>query len=221
MVTKFEDLDLSKKYTYADYLTWRFSEMVELIQGKIFKMSPAPNLYHQEISSNILKKIFFYLEGKPCKVFHDTSYSQVRQYAGLEGKPCKVFHAPFDVRLPLPPHQVKNEQIDTVVQPDISVICDLNKLDIRGCLGAPDWIIEILSPSTASKDLREKFELYEFSGVREYWIVHPHEHTLLVYKLDENGKYVGQQRPYVREDQVAISIFDDFVMNLADVFPEP
>jgi Uma2 family endonuclease len=199
MVTKFEDLDLSKKYTYADYLTWRFSEMVELIRGKIFKMSPAPNLYHQEISSNILKKIFFYIEGKPCK----------------------VFHAPFDVRLPLPPHQVKNEQIDTVVQPDISVICDLNKLDIRGCLGAPDWIIEILSPSTASKDLREKFELYEFSGVREYWIVHPHEHTLLVYKLDENGKYVGQQRPYVREDQVAISIFDDFVMNLAEVFPEP
>lgn len=198
MITKFEDLDLSKKYTYADYLTWRFSEMVELIRGKIFKMSPAPNLYHQEISSNILKKIFFYIEGKPCK----------------------VFHAPFDVRLPLPPHQVKNEQIDTVVQPDISVICDLNKLDIRGCLGAPDWIIEILSPSTASKDLREKFELYEFSGVREYWIVHPHEHTLLVYKLDENGKYVGQQRPYVREDQVAISIFEDFVMNLADVFPE-
>ncbi|HMO41677.1 MAG TPA: Uma2 family endonuclease [Saprospiraceae bacterium] len=199
MITKFEDLDLSKKYTYADYLTWRFSEMVELIRGKIFKMSPAPNLYHQEISSNMLKKIFFYLEGKPCK----------------------VFHAPFDVRLPLPPNQVKNEQIDTVVQPDISVICDLNKLDIRGCLGAPDWIIEILSPSTASKDLREKFELYEFSGVREYWIVHPHEHTLLVYKLDENGKYMGQQRPYVREDQVAISIFDDFVMNLADVFPEP
>lgn len=199
MVTKFEDLDLSKKYTYADYLTWRFSEMVELIRGKIFKMSPSPNLYHQEVSSNILKKIFFYLEGKPCK----------------------VFHAPFDVRLPLPPNKIKDEQIETVVQPDISVICDLDKLDIRGCLGAPDWIIEILSPGTASKDLREKFELYEFSGVREYWIVHPHEHTLLVYKLDENGKYVGQQRPYVREDQVAVGIFDDFVMDLTGVFPEP
>ncbi len=199
MITRFEDLDLSKKYTYADYLTWQFSEMVELIRGRIFKMSPAPNLFHQEISANLFLKIGNYFNGKPCK----------------------VFHAPFDVRLPLPPGKVKNEQIETVVQPDISVICDLSKLDIRGCLGAPDWIIEILSPATASKDLREKFELYEFAGVREYWIVHPHEHTLLVYQLDEHGKYQGAQRPYVREDSVAVGAFPGFVMDLKDVFPEP
>ncbi len=197
MITNINQLDLSKRYTYADYLSWQFKEMVELIGGRIFKMSPAPSLYHQRVSGRLYGHIFQYLNDKACE----------------------AFHAPFDVRLPLPPHLVKDESIDTVVQPDICVICDAEKLDMRGCIGAPDWIIEILSPATAQKDLREKFDVYEFAGVKEYWVVHPHEHTLLVFKLNEAGKYVGTARPFIRGDQVLVGIFEDFRLNLADVFP--
>ena len=107
MVTSITELDLAKKYTYADYLTWQFDEWVELIKGRVYRMSPAPNLYHQNVSSNLLSIILPYMSGKKCK----------------------VFHAPFDVRLPLPQHQAKNEEIETVVQPDICVICDTAKLD--------------------------------------------------------------------------------------------
>ena len=134
---KLQDLDLSKSYTYADYLTWKIEETVELIRGKIFRMSPAPSWYHQEISSNLLFKLFY----------------------SLGGKACKVYHAPFDVRLPSPPGKTAPEKITTVVQPDISVICDLEKLDIKGCLGPPDWIIEIVSPNTANKDTQDKYEV--------------------------------------------------------------
>ncbi|MBK7871457.1 MAG: Uma2 family endonuclease [Saprospiraceae bacterium] len=193
---KFQDLDLSKKYTYADYVTWTFDEMVELIRGKVFKMSPAPNLYHQKISSNLHGLIFHYLYGKPCQ----------------------VFHAPFDVILPLPPKRKKDNEIDTVVQPDICVVCDSSKLEMRGCLGAPDWIIEILSPGTSRKDLKEKFEIYEHAGVQEYWVVHPHEQTLLIYRLNNKGYYIGDPRPYVAGDTAKIGIFDDFDLPMEDVF---
>lgn len=132
---KFQDLDWRRSYTYADYLTWTFEETVELIRGKLFRMSPAPNLTHQRISTQLLTKILHYFENRPCE----------------------VFHAPFDVRLPLLPDQrLRNDQIGTVVQPDICVICDPAKLDARGCLGARDWIIEIISPGTAKKDVRDK-----------------------------------------------------------------
>ena len=198
MVTKLRDLDLSKKYTYADYLEWRLEEMVELIRGRVFKMTPAPNLHHQEVSSNLHGAI----------------------YAYLKGKNCKVFHAPFDVRLPLPPDQTDEREIETVVQPDISVICDMEKLDIKGCLGAPDWIIEILSLSTSAKDLTEKFELYESAGVKEYWLVHPHEQTLLIYDLDDDQKYRLRARPYVRTDKVKVGIFEEFELDLKEIFPE-
>ena len=170
--------------------------MVELIRGKVFKISPVPNLHHQKISGNLFGLIFAYLHRKECQ----------------------VFHAPFDVRLPLPPGKVKDNEIDTVVQPDICVVCDPNKLELRGCLGAPDWIIEILSPSTSRKDLKEKFEIYEHAGVKEYWIVHPHELTLLVYRLNEENKYIGDPKPYVSDDEVRVGIFDDFQMKMAEVF---
>ena len=192
---KVEELDYSKKYTYTDYLSWQFDEMVEIIRGKIYRMTPAPNLNHQEVSSNLLRQIFLLLDNKKCK----------------------VFHAPFDVRLPL--GGLENEEIDTVVQPDICVVCDPEKLHASGCLGAPDWIIEILSPSTSKKDLNEKFDLYESAGVKVYWVIHPHEQTLLVFTLDEGGKYKGRLKPYTRDDQVELRIFDDFVVNLEEVFP--
>lgn len=192
-----QDLDLSKTYTYAEYLTWKFEETVELIKGKIFKKVPAPSTYHQEISGNLFLKIGYFLGSKSCK----------------------VFHAPFDVRLPLPPQRVKDEEIQTVVQPDLSIICDQKKIDFRGCLGAPDWIIEIASPSTSRKDMKEKFEVYECSGVKEYWIVFPLEQHVLIYTLDKTGKYIGLH-PFLKEDKISPVLFPDLVIDLGDIFPE-
>ncbi|MGB1282992.1 MAG: Uma2 family endonuclease, partial [Polaribacter sp.] len=167
MITDINQLDLNKTYTYADYLLWQFSERVELIKGKIFKMSPAPKRIHQDISRNIEFKLF----------------------AHLRKQPCKVYYAPFDVRLS---KKKKDQLIETVVQPDICVICDEKKLDDRGCLGAPDLIVEILSPSTKKKDITDKFNLYEENGVREYWIVDPDNQTLLKYVLKDK-KYIGEK----------------------------
>ena len=197
MITDINQLDLTKRYTYADYLTWQFDEMVELIKGKIFRMSPAPNRIHQEISGNLFLSVGNYLNNKMCK----------------------VYHAPFDVRLPLPPQQRTAQKLDTVVQPDISVICDLSKLDQQGCKGAPDWIIEILSPATSQKDLVDKFEVYEHAGVQEYWIVHPYEQTVLIYHLNNEGKYQPQRvNPYVKNERVSVGIFNDFEIDLAEIF---
>ena len=109
MITDINQLDLNKRYTYADYLTWQFDEMVELIRGKIFRMSPDPSMLHQNVSGNL--------------------YYIIRRY--LKKQPCKVFHAPFDVRLPLPPAYQRNDKLNTVVQPDISIVCDLDKLDAK------------------------------------------------------------------------------------------
>ena len=199
MITNINQLDLSKRYTYADYLTWQLDEMVELIKGKVYRMSPAPGRYHQQVSANIQGPIWQYLKANPCQ----------------------VFSAPFDVRLPLPQEKQTNDKIYTVVQPDICVICDASKLDYQGCNGAPDWTIEILSKSTSSKDLNEKFELYQSAGVREYWIVHPHEATILVFKLNSSGKYEAlQQKPFTTGDQIPVGIFEGFHLDADEIFPE-
>ncbi|MCB0632836.1 MAG: Uma2 family endonuclease [Saprospiraceae bacterium] len=199
MITNINQLDLNKRYTYEDYLSWRLEEAVELIRGKIFRMSPAPNMSHQWISSELRNKIYNYLKGKPYR----------------------SFAAPFDVRLPLPPHKQQDEVIDTVVQPDISVICDLSKLDRRGCLGAPDWIIEILSNSTSKKDLTDKFDIYQHAGVKEYWVVYPHEGTVIAYRLDDKNTYqIVRPQPFVKDESVPVGIFPDFSIDLEGVFPE-
>lgn len=197
MITDINQLDLDKKYTYADYLTWQFDEMVELIRGKVFRMSATPNRRHQEISSGLLLSI-----GK-----------------FLEGKPCRVYHAPFDVRLPLPLQKQKSNKIDTVVQPDISVICDLSKLDDQGCNGAPDWVLEILSPATSKKDLTEKFDIYQHAGVQEYWVVYPFEQIVMPYLLDHHGKYQPlRANPFVKGEKIPVGVFDGFEVNLEEVF---
>ena len=197
VVTDFEKLDQSQHYTYADYQTWEFSERVELIRGKIYRMSPAPGQQHQRISGNLFLQIGIFLRGEPCQ----------------------LFHAPFDVRLPLPLDLQLEAQMDTVVQPDLCVICDSEKLRPEGCVGAPDWIIEILSKSTASKDLNEKFDLYEAAGVREYWIVHPEEGTVLPYTLDPSGKYpLARMRPYTRGEQLSSFVFPELHIDLSEVF---
>ena len=198
-ITSIDQLDLSATYTYADYLRWRLQERVELIWGKIFRMSPAPARMHQRVSFRLSGRVFEILEN-------------------LQGG-CDGYSAPFDVRFPKEPTQVQHpEDLYTVVQPDLCVVCDLSKLDERGCLGAPDWIVEIISPSTAKKDLNDKFQLYESQGVREYWIVHPQDQTLNTFLLQED-RYVltglygpGQQAP--------IGIFPGYHVDLNEVFED-
>jgi Uma2 family endonuclease len=195
---KVEEPDLTGSYNYSDYVSWQWPEMVELIRGKIFKMSPAPTSTHQKVSGRLFLTIGNFLKGKKCQ----------------------LFSAPFDVRLPLSSKQKSDKEIITVVQPDLCVICDPNKIDERGCLGAPDWIIEILSPHTSGKDLRDKFDVYEEAGVKEYWVVHPQEQTVLVYLLNASGKYEGVLTPYVRTDHLSPVSLPGLTIDLAEVFPE-
>ena len=190
-ITKLSQLDLSKSYSYADYLTWKFQERLELIKGKIFKMSPAPRRIHQEISRDLLTEMNFFLKGKQCN----------------------VFSAPFDVRLPKPNAE---DEIYTVVQPDICVICDPSKLDDAGCVGAPDLIVEILSESTAKKDKTNKFELYQECGVKEYWIVSPTDQYIELFVL-EDGKYV-REGVYTKDDEVRSGVLKNFDLNLNALF---
>ena len=165
LITDFDQLDVNANYTYADYLTWRFDEMVELIKGKVFKMSPAPSRFHQDISVNLTRILSNFL------------------FRG----PCKLYHAPTDVRLITKGKE--NQDIISVVQPDIFVVCDAGKMDEKGCLGSPDFIIEIVSPGTSSKDLNLKFNLYEGAGVKEYWIIFPNDQIIECFLL-ENGTYI-------------------------------
>jgi len=138
----------------------------------------------------------------------------------LSKSKCQLFSAPFDVRLLSSKKSKSDKSITTVVQPDLCVICDPSKIDERGCLGAPDWIIEILSPRNSSKDLREKFDVYEKSGVKEYWVVYPNDQTVMVYMLNEKRKYEGILRPYVRADKISPATLPELKIDLTKVFPE-
>ena len=193
----FDQLDLNGTYTYADYLKWSFEERLELIKGKIFKMSPAPARKHQNISTNIGGTIYQYLRKTPCK----------------------LYSAPFDVRLSPLKKTAKHNQIVTVVQPDICVICDLDKLDDRGCVGAPDLIIEILSPGNSKKELKEKYEVYEENGVREYWIVDPTEQAIFIYTLNEQGQFIGL-KPLTVDETLTSTVLPGFQMPVSDVFED-
>ena len=154
----------SESYTYSDYLHWPEDVRYELIDGVAYLMAPAPVLAHQEVAGEI--------------------YFQLRQ--ALEGQPCRPFIAPVDVRLPRAGES--DEWVDTVVQPDVLVVCDPGKLDRRGVRGAPDFVVEVLSPGTASHDHVHKRRVYERAGVAEYWLVHPGDRMLTVYRL-ERGEY--------------------------------
>jgi Uma2 family endonuclease len=183
-----------KKYNYGDYLTWPDNESWEIIDGLPYNMSPAPTTEHQLISMELSRQFSNYLIGKPCK----------------------VFHAPFDVRLPY--GNETGENIETVVQPDLLIVCDRSKIDKKGCQGAPDLVVEIISPDTAKKDLKIKFKLYERAGVKEYWIVDPSNKTILVYRMSDN-KY-GEADVYASEDMVTVNLFPDFTIDLKEVFRE-
>lgn len=194
-VRHFNELDASLTYSYSNYLNWLFPERVELIKGKIFKMTPAPAPMHQKISWNLSGELYNYLKGKSCQ----------------------AFSAPFDVRLPQTNTSGDNKEIYTVVQPDISVVCDAGKIDNKGCTGAPDIVIEILSPGNNKKELRNKYEVYEESGVKEYWIVSPQDKSFLQYTLTDEGRYQAS-RLMTLGDEVITRILPGFILDLDIIF---
>lgn len=194
-ILSLDQLDLSKRYSYADYFRWKFQERVELIKGLIYKMSPAPSAKHQLAVTNLT----FYLAG------------HFRQ------KACKVFVAPFDVRLPDSKKQkAHDELVFTVIQPDLSVICDVDKIDERGCFGAPDLVIEILSPGNIKKEMGIKFDLYEENRVKEYWLVDLSEKIVYVYILRDDN-FIGL-KPFTEDDEMRSSLFTDLRFPVEDIF---
>ncbi|MEM6298235.1 MAG: Uma2 family endonuclease [Bacteroidota bacterium] len=197
-ITSLDQLDPSKVYSYADYLQWQFEEMVELIQGKIVKMSPAPNRRHQNISMKM----------------------GVLLYQAIEKTSCKVYSAPFDVRLYDRNRSIKADQeIFTVVQPDLCVVCDHEKLDEQGCNGAPDLVVEILSKGNSKKEMRTKFDLYQGEGVSEYLVVFPYENVLQQFVLNSTGKYQLKDS-FVEGDILNAHIFPELHVSLDDIFAE-
>ena len=195
-ITQLSQLDLNQTYSYADYLTWQFKETVELIRGKIILMSPAPNVKHQRISMNFSGSLFNFFKRKKCQ----------------------VFAAPFDVRLYDRKKSIlANEDIHTVVQPDLCVICNPEFLDAQGCNGAPDWIIEILSKGNSKREMQIKYELYQESGVQEYWIVYPNDQAINQFVLDDNGRYQLKQM-YTDDDIATPHLFPELAIDLTEVF---
>ncbi len=180
-------------FTWADYLQWPESKRSEIIEGQIYDMIPAPGTMHQEVLTNL--------------VYHFCDF--------FKGKPCKVFAAPFDVRLA--EKKETGRSCSNVVQPDISIICDPEKIDEKGCIGAPDLIVEILSPSTASKDQVRKRRLYERHGVSEYWLIHPTERYAHILAL-KDGKY-QLVRVFDDEDTLESKIFPGLAVKFAEILP--
>lgn len=179
-------IDPIKTYTYADYLTYDENERIEIIEGRIYNMSPTPSRIHQEIIMEISYKIKSYIESNKG--------------------PCKVYPAPFDVILKYDDEETNSSQ--SVVQPDISVICDKNKLTDKGCTGSPDMIVEVVSPYNPSNDFVRKLNLYQQFKVKEYWIVNPIKKNILVYTLDDTGNY-GMPDMYTFKDKIKVNIYDD------------
>ena len=198
-ITHLSQLDLNGTYTYADYLTWQFDDELELIKGKIMLMSPAPNVNHQRISIRLGAILYNFLKQKSCQ----------------------PFAAPFDVRLyDKNKSRVANQDIYTVVQPDLCVICDSNKLDAQGCLGSPDWIIEILSKGNSKKEMQIKYELYQENGVMEYWLVYPVEQSVYQFILDATTQQYKLFKMYPGIGKASSYLFPDLEIDLQEVFAE-
>ena len=188
-ITDISQLDLGKQYTIVDYLSWKFKERVELLKGYVAKMSPAPNSGHQIISWNLASE-----------------FSVV-----FKNKTCKAFAAPFDVYLPS-----QNNSGQTIVQLDLCVICDLGKIEKKGCVGSPDLIVEILSPGNSRKEVKDKYEIYQEAGVKEYWLIYPAEQVLQVYIL-KNTTFVAKQ-PIAPGDIYESELFPDLKIDLESIF---
>lgn len=181
-------------YRYGDYRAWPEDERWELIDGVAYDMSPAPSTAHQAISMEL--------------------GAAIRSH--LAGSGCRVFAAPFDVLLPDSPGQ-SDDEVTNVVQPDLAVVCDPAKLKPFGCVGAPDWIIEILSPWTSRRDLAEKHALYERHAVREYWVVDPGNRYIHAYLLGGDGKYAAPVL-HVGDATAASTVCPGFALKLEELF---
>ncbi len=188
----------NERFTYRHYRTWPDEERWELIDGHAWAMSPAPRRRHQEISHKLSLNFGNFLKGKPCK----------------------VYGAPFDVLLPQ--NDEADDDVDTVVQPDIVVFCDRSKLTERGARGAPDLVVEILSPSTSRKDQREKFDRYERSGVREYWVIDPEAWSVWVYRLGPDARFdQGELRDRLGDTSpISSAVLGGFELDLEDLFAD-
>ena len=182
------------RYTLADALTWDEQDHIELIDGYPVMMAP-PVRVHQKILMGLSAQL----------------------YAYLEGKRCEVYPAPFAVRL-FERDGDSPEDVDTMVEPDITVVCDPSKLDDIGCKGAPDLVMEILSPSTQRHDRFTKFNLYQRAGVREYWIIDPRDKSVQVFVL-EDGRYTAKDFG-TAGDKPKVNVLEDCTIDLAKVFPE-
>ncbi|MCD7036427.1 Uma2 family endonuclease [Metabacillus sp. GX 13764] len=181
-----------EKYSYADYLTWDEGERVELIDGEILNMTPAPSRRHQQVLREL-----------------STAFSIF-----LREKECEVFFAPFDVRLLVENKQ--DDEIINVVQPDLSIVCDREKLDDKGCNGAPDMIIEILSPASVKLDRWKKFQLYKIAGVKEYWLVDPINESVEIYLLiSDKYKFQGV---FTKGDFITVNRFAELKIDLNLIF---
>lgn len=189
-------LSQEKHYTYADLLSWDDDPTrYELYNGQLRALS-APTHIHQMILTELLTQIHVYLRNKHCR----------------------IYPTPFDIRL-FEQKRDHPETVTTVVQPDLCVVCDNDKkVDRQGVHGAPDLVIEILSPSTKQYDCLIKFKLYQQAGVREYWIVDPDKQLVLVYTLADGQYYVPEI--YTAKDTVPVGVLEDCNVNLASVFPE-
>ena len=186
-------IDPIKTYTYKDYLTFDENERIEIIDGEIINMSPVPSRAHQEIIMEIA--------------------AEIRNYIKSNNGPCKVYPAPFDVILKNDDDEVINSK--NIVQPDISVVCDKNKLTEKGCTGSPDMIVEVISPYNPSNDYVRKLNLYEKFKVKEYWIVNPIRRSMLVYVLTENG--YDAPITYTFSDKVKVNIYDNLEIDFNSI----
>ena len=196
-ITDIPQLDLKKQYTYADYLTWRFEERVELINGWLYRLGTAPRLTEKNVITNLWIEIYRFFETKDVEVYHEL----------------------FDIRLTK--HKVQNHKINTVVQADISVICGLDKLVDAGCLGAADHIVEVLSDDTAKKDYNEKFNLYEENKVKEHWIANPATKNIEIFSLiDEKYESLGLFRESEDQKEVVGTLFPEMKISLKAIFTD-
>lgn len=183
-----------ERFTFADVLVWDEDERIEIINGEAFMMA-TPSSRHQEISMELSRQLANFLEGKRCR----------------------VYPAPFGVRL-FEQDGDSPENVDTIVEPDISVVCDRNKIDKHGCKGAPDMVIEILSPSSLRHDRLVKLNLYQRAGVREYWIVDPENRSVQVFTLD--GGALKIREDYGPQDVAKVNVLDGYFIELSKVFSE-
>ena len=197
VITSVTDLDPDGTYSYADYVSWRFEELVELWRGKIMRRMSGPTDRHQMVVGNLFGLL----------------------HSHLRHQPCQVRVAPYDVRLPKR-GTTADAAIYTVVQPDVCVICDASKIEPRGCLGAPDLVLEVTSPRTAARDWKGKFDLYEESGVQEYWIVMPQENDIAVFVRDAATGHFQLAGEYGSPGLIACATLPELQLDWLDIFPD-